>query len=168
MRLSRERTETLFRLHAKEQGLGISDLERLGDFAYRVTLDGETLNALVLSRSWDYWEYRLSFAAPTVSLVICSQHDSCLPVRVLEVGSSGYCYAARDLPRDAAPPGAKRTCKTARVFVGALLSGDQQAFNALAQMHSSSQKRYRRRMEHLLTEKRVGNQLFISPELQSA
>ena len=174
MRLSRERTDTLFRLHAKEQGLGIRRLVRLGEFAYEVTLQDEdthqdkTHYALVLSRSWDYWEYRLSFSAPAVSLVICSRHDSCLPIRVLEVGSSGYCYAPRDLPRDADPAGTRRTRKTALIFVGALLSGDQQAFDALDRMHLSSRKRYRRRLEQLLTDNRVGRPLHIVKELQHA
>ena len=177
MRLSRERTDTLFQLHAKRQGLKIRELVRLGDFTYHIRMmvedkkgneHEETFKALVLTSSWDYWEYRLSFSAPAVSLIICSKHDSCLPVRVLEVGNTGYNFAPRELPEDAPVPGGTRTKRTARFFLGALLSGEQQAFNALKNMHPSSQKRYRYRMEQLLTEKRVGHQLFVVPVLQSA
>lgn len=165
--LTRDRTDTLFRLHARNQGLGISTLERLGEYTYRMALDGQEFYVLVLSRSWDYWEYRLAFSAPLVSLIVCSKHDTCLPISVLEIGSSGYRYGPRELPKDAPALGSKRTKRTARMFLGALLSGDQQAFDALERMHLSSQKRYRRRLSALLTEKRGGHQLSVLPALQA-
>jgi hypothetical protein len=167
MKLSRERTDTLFRIHVSEGGLkDISNLVKLDKFTYQLVRDGVTHRALVLSRSWDYWEYRLSRSAPAVSMVICSKHDTCLPVAVLEVGSSGYTYGPRELPLDHHKD-APRTPKTALVFLGALLCGDQQAFDKLHQMHPSSQKRCRRRLSRLLTENRLGNQLIISKALQS-
>jgi len=167
MRLSRDRTDTLFRIHVAQGGLrDITDLKKLGKYTYQLRRDGESHRAIVLSRSWDYWEYRLSNSAPAISLVICSKHDSCLPVSVLEVGSSGYTYGPRDLPLDH-DKHAKRTRKTALVFLGALLCGDQQAFDALSRMHPSSQKRYRRRLNDLLSKKREGHQLYVPPALRA-
>ena len=167
MRLSRDRTDTLFRTQAAQGGLkDIANLVKLDKYTYQLTQQGVSYRAIVLSRSWDFWEYRLSSAAPAVTLVVCSTHDSCLPVSVLEVGSSGYTYAPRDLPLDF-EPNAPRTWKTALVFLGALLCGDQQAFNKLSQMHPSSQRRCRCRLNRLLSDKREGHQLSISPALQA-
>jgi hypothetical protein len=171
MRLSRDRTDTLFRTHVAEGGLtDITDLVKLDKYTYQVTqkVSGQevTYCAIVLSQSWDYWDYRLSNSAPAITMVVCSKHDTCLPVAVLEVGSSGYTYGPRDLPLDH-DKDAPRSWKTALVFLGALLCGDQQAFNKLSQMHPSSQKRCRLRLNRLLTEKREGHQLSVSPALQA-
>jgi hypothetical protein len=167
MKLSRERTDTLFRVHVAEGGLAdITDLVKLDKFTYQLVRAGVTHRALVLARSWDYWEYRLSRSAPAVSMVICSTHDSCLSVPVLEVGSSGRTYGPRERPLDYVQ-GARHTRKTALVFIGALLCGEQAAFNALSQMHPSAQRRYRDRLNGLLTPRREGHQLAISKELKS-
>lgn len=166
MRLSRDRTDTLFRIHVAEGGLAdITNLVKLDEFTYQLIREGVTHRALVLSRSWDYWEYRLSRSAPAVSMVICSKHDTCLSMPVLEVGSSGRTYGPRERPLDYVQ-GAPHTRKTALVFLGALLCGEQAAFNALSQMHPSSQKRYRQRLNGLLTMKREGRQLSIAKVLQ--
>lgn len=165
MKFSRERTDILFRIHAFS--LGITKLEKLPEpFHYRVTLTGgEELRALILSCSWDYWEYRLKLAAPALDLIVCSEHDSCVPVRTMELGSSGYTYAARELPHSYRP-GAKRTKKTALIFLGALLSGDQEAFDLLKQLPPSTRKRYQHRLKGLLTEKPIGHPLTVAHEFK--
>jgi hypothetical protein len=167
VRFSRDRTDTLFRTHVAQGGLrDIADLVKLDKYTYQLTQNGVSHRAIVLSRSWDYWEYRLSSSAPAISMVVCSKHDSCLPVAVLEVGSSGYTYGPRDLPLDH-DKDAPRTWKTAQVFLGALLCGDQQAFDKLSRMHPSSQRRCRNRLNRLLNEKREGHQLAVSEALQA-
>lgn len=166
MRLSRERTDTLFRLHAT--GLGITGIEALeAPFTYRVTMKGTEYLAVVLSHSWEYWEHRLQLRAPRLSLVICSKHDTCLPVHTLELGSSGYHFVPKELPKDVDPRSPKRTWRTALVFTGALLSGDQQAFDALEKMHPSSRKRYQRKMKGLLTKNRQGHPLKVAATLKA-
>jgi hypothetical protein len=177
MKLSRERTDTLFKIHAKNLQDVTKVVELEEPFTYQVTIqveekrDGQTIRqsktlmALVFSCSWDYWEYRIALSAPAVALVICSEHNTCLPIDVLEIGSTGYHYPPREM-KNAPAPGELRTKRTARYFVGALLSGSQRAFNELETMHPSSQVRYRRRLEQMLTKKRVGHPLSIAKELQ--
>ncbi len=159
MRLSREQTDALLHLHATS--LQISNLTEVDQhpFTYQLEYRGQIYTACVLSRSWDYWEHRLGVHAPHLSMLIVSKHDSCLPIPVLEIGSEGYFYKEKERPKFF-DPRARRTKKTALVFLGALLSGDQQAFDALKRMHISSRKRCKRRLEGLL-EERPGRPLLV-------
>lgn len=104
--------------------------------------DRESWRALILARSSDYWHQRVHLRRTgRPELVICYEHDTCLPCAVLAL-DEGWLYKACELPHWYTP--AKRVTKRGcMVFLGQLLSGDDAGFQQFNDPSFPRTTRYR-------------------------
>lgn len=102
---------------------------------------------LFLATSTEYWTLRAR-PNPASSLVVCWEHNSCLPCPTLSL-QEGYCYDAYELPKWFSLEG-KLTRKSAPVFRGALLAGLQEAYQRLSALPRSTRRRYEREVQTML------------------
>lgn len=114
----------------------------------------EAYTAWLCERSSDYWTERVHLLDIDghINLVVCLKHDSCLPLRVLAL-DTGTLYGARNTPAWYTPE--KRTTWTgSAVFLGQLLSGVAEAYQALDTLPRSTRYRYLARVKSTLKGKR--------------
>ena len=75
-------------LLARRDNYHISEIRHTGGRAYSLIMEGRTYRAVILSRSFDFYEMRYHLGKRVPDLVICFQHDSVLPIEVLSLKSS--------------------------------------------------------------------------------
>ena len=152
--MKRAETLNLFLSHAPALHVA---LERVySTYCLGVSITGQSYRALVLARSRDFWLQRIHLHRTRPSLVICYQHDTCLPCAALAL-DEGYLYEGCELPHWYAPP--KRcTARGHMVLLGQLLSGVDAGFQQLEQLPRSTRYRYLARMKQLM-QNRAGRPL---------
>ena len=124
--------------------------EQLGKWTFAITMRGEPYIAHVLVKSFDYYEQRLHLRRDErpITLLVCQQHTTCVPVRV-EVLSFPGSYEPYQLP--VAYLRANRgTVLGKQVLLGQLLSGAIDQTQAFADVARSTRFLYLARMKHLL------------------
>lgn len=109
---------------------------------WRVEMDAKELYAVSLVRSSDYWKHRLHLTAKHVSMVICVQHDTILPVPCLAL-LEGWSYEAHKEPRTFQA----RNRYTSYVVIGALLCGLESWFQGVQALPTGTKYRYLARIQ---------------------
>jgi len=152
--MDRRETLNLFLSHAP--ALHIT-LERVySTYSLEVEITGQSYRALVLPRSSDFWLQRIHLHRTRPTMVICFQHDTCLPCAALAL-DEGYLYEACELPHWYAPE--KRFTKRGHmVLLGQLLAGVESGFQQLATLPQSTRYRYLARMKRFM-QNRAGRPL---------
>ncbi len=93
------RTETLNLFLSHAPALHIALLRVYSSYCLEVEITGQPYRALVLARSRDFWLQRIHLHRTRPTLVICYQHDTCLPCAALALDqlprSTRYRYLAR-------------------------------------------------------------------------
>jgi len=101
-----------------------------------------------LTRSSEYWSYRLHLQRTTPGLIVCYRHESVVPVHMLAL-EDGRDYDPEDLPGKYATleaVKAEHSRYAAKLFLGALLCGKKTAHDLLLKMPESTRRRYEYRM----------------------
>jgi hypothetical protein len=159
MLLDRDRVLSLLISHA--EALRVHIVKAHHQYVLTLEVAGVSYRACLLSRSSDYYEKRMNLQPRPVSLLICAEHDSCVPLSVLAL-DEGYQYAPREVPHWYTPE--KRfTTRGSRVFLGQLLCGMQAAFDELDDRHKMSRAtkyRYLARLRAYLKRKQ-GRQIAV-------
>jgi hypothetical protein len=141
-RQRREQAAYHFELQAER--LYLSVLQRLTNYRYRVrdTLRGVELTAMVLSHTFDFYEYRLNKGKQRVDLLIVQQHNAVVPLPVLCLADSRF-YDPGQPPATTARPGARRrNAEERRLLLSKLLLGLESATDELARLSPRSRRRY--------------------------
>lgn len=137
-----------------DQALARLFAEHLALMPYRIAEDQiETpqwgkLRMVFLPSSREFWalpRFRAQTNASRDLLVICWQHNSCLPVPCLAL-NEGYCYDRYELPHGFSLK-APFTKRSSSIFLGALLAGRQEAYEELARMPRATRARYMARVQ---------------------
>jgi len=84
-------------LLARRDNYDIREIHHISGRAYSLVMAGRTYNAVILPRSFDFYEMRYHLAKHVPDLVICHQHDTVLPVSCLSL-KSGRIADPYDLP----------------------------------------------------------------------
>lgn len=157
MKMNRAQTYGLFLSHL--EALKISITRVYASYCFQITIaPDESYRSLVLARSSDYWQQRIHLQRKRPELVICSEHDTCLPCAVLAL-DEGYQYQPYDLPHWYSPE-KRGSARGSTVLLGQLLSGSEAGFQHLETLPRSTRYRYLARMSHLI-QNRVGRPLIV-------
>ena len=152
--MDRGQTLNLFLTHS--QALHVTLEKVYTSYSLEVAVEGKPYRALILSHSSEYWKQRLHLHRRQPGLVICYQHDTCLPCAALAL-DEGYLYAERELPHWYAP--SKRfTRRGHMVLLGQLLAGVEAGFQQLATLPRSTRYRYLAEMKRYM-QNRIGRPL---------
>ena len=144
--MDRGQTLNLFLTHS--QALHVTLDTVYSSYSLQVSVEGKPYRALVLSASSEYWRQRVHLQRQRPDLLICYQHDSCVPCTVLAL-DEGYLYEACELPHWYTPD--KRfTTRGHLVLLGQLLSGVEAGFVQVATLPRSTRYRYLAEMKRLM------------------
>lgn len=75
-------------LITRRDNYAISEIHHISGRSYSLVMNGRKYNAVILSRSFDFYEMRYHLGKRLPDLVICFQHDTVLPIEVLSLKSS--------------------------------------------------------------------------------
>ncbi|HTD20449.1 MAG TPA: hypothetical protein VK667_13070 [Ktedonobacteraceae bacterium] len=84
-------------LLARRENYGISEIAHISGRAYNLIMNGRTYKAVVLPRSFDFYEMRYHIAKRVPELIICFVHDTVVPVACLSL-KSGRIALPYELP----------------------------------------------------------------------
>ncbi len=103
--------------------------------------------AWLCERSSEYHHHRVSVLDVNhiVTLVICHKHDSVLPVAVIDLSARQRCDAFQ--PPHWYRPEMRAARRGSSVFLGQLICGIKSAYEQLATLPPSTQRRYRARVK---------------------
>src|SRR5260370_42558313 len=93
--MEREQTLNLFLTHS--QALHVELAKVYTSYSLEGSVEGKPYRALILSHSSEYWKQRLHLHRRLPELVICYQHDTCLPCAGLALHEA-YLYSPGELP----------------------------------------------------------------------
>jgi hypothetical protein len=164
----RSRHEILSMLQSSAFSTGVSILNDGPGHRLRVQYQrGETnrpFDCVVLVRSSQWFRYRLNVFAELdgIEMVICARHDSCLPVPVWSVEEARvYNPGETAVPLSTLLDVKVRGSKYGHLlFIAAILSGHQEALDALAQLPRSTRYRIQAQVR-AYANLRPGNKLKI-------
>jgi hypothetical protein len=72
-------------LLGRRENYNISEIAHSSGRAYSLIMGGRQYNAVVLPRSFDFYEMRYHIAKKVPDMIICHQHDTVVPVAVLSM-----------------------------------------------------------------------------------
>lgn len=75
-------------LITRRENYGITEIHHISGRSYSLVMGGRTYRAVILSRSFDFYEMRYHLGKRLPDLVICHQHDTVLPIEVLSLKAS--------------------------------------------------------------------------------
>ena len=137
------RRDAAYQFELQASRLGFSILRRLPNYQYRLhdRASERELDALVLSCTFDFYEYRLNRGNHRVDLLIVQEHDAVAPIPVVSMSDS----------REFAPGAHRASARLCihhrnrlekQIFVSQLLVGVKEAQETLAAMPGRSRRRY--------------------------
>jgi hypothetical protein len=143
-------TDVLYLFLARVDNYGVTNVAHIRGRAYSVTMNGRTYNAVVLPNSFSFYEKRYHLAKSRPDLVICFQHDSCLPVPVLSM-KAGRLAQKYDLPSGITDVERQRHRSKvgSRVLLGMYLCGMREAQELVNKFEPTTRKRYMQRAKDL-------------------
>ena len=152
--MDRGQTLNLFLTHS--QALHVTLEKVYTSYSLEVLVEGKPYRALILSHSSEYWKQRLHLHKRRPALLICYQHDTCVPCTVLAL-DEGYLYETSELPHWYSP---EKRCTTRghMVLLGQLLVGVEAGFQQLATLPRSTKYRYLAEMKRFM-QNRTGRPL---------
>ncbi len=124
--------------------------EQLGKWTFAVILRGEPYIAHVVVSSFDYYERRvhLRHDERPITLLICGQHTTCVPVHIEAVFSLPQSYDPYQLPA-AYTPEKRGTMLGKRVVLGQLICQTIEPEEAFAPCAPSTRFAYLAKMKQL-------------------
>jgi hypothetical protein len=75
-------------LITRRDNYALSEIHHISGRAYSLVMNGRKYNAVIVSRSFDFYQLRYHIAKRVPDLLICFQHDTVLPIEVLSLKSS--------------------------------------------------------------------------------
>lgn len=148
-RQKRARVAQQFAIQAGAWSLTV--VKRLPNFCYVLYDESRQVQAraIILTSSWDYFEYRLYRGKKAFDLVIVQDHNAALPHPVISL-ETGREYLPGALPEQARPGAKRRNHEEVRLFVSRLLLGLAGANEELQQMPTRTRQRYQQRCRQYL------------------
>lgn len=147
-------TDVLRMFLARRDNYGVGSITPLHGRFYDVEMNGERYTAVVLAHSFAYYMLRYHLAQVRPTLVICSVHDTVLPVPVLstKVGNFANAY---ELPEEITDIEHQRTSRLgSQVLLGMYISGMKAAQTIVNGLPTSTKNRYLRKATLLGKRKR--------------
>lgn len=139
-------------LLARRDNYHISEIHHISGRAYSLIMGGRTYRAVILSRSFDFYEMRYHLGKRVPDLVICFTHDTVIPVTCLSLKASRIAMPL-DLPAHITNVEAQRhRSKTgSQVLLGMYLCGMQDAQRIIhhKDFPKTTRKRYLQRAKEL-------------------
>lgn len=84
-------------LLARRENYSITDIQHISGRAYSIVMRGRKYNAVILPRSFDFYEMRYHIAKRVPEMIICFVHDTVVPIACLSL-KSGRIALPYDLP----------------------------------------------------------------------
>ena len=139
---------------ARTDNYAVSHLSFLHGRLYQVTMQGESYTAVVLISSFAYYEKRYHIAKRRPTLVICFEHTTVLPVKVLSM-RAGNLAEPYELPQEITDLERQRRGKLgSQVLLGMYISGMKVAQTIINDLPDTTRKRYLKKVEALGKRKR--------------
>lgn len=152
-------------LLARRDNYSIAGIEHFQGRIYTLTMAGEYHRAVVLSRSFEYYERRYHLAEQPPTLIVCFAHDTVVPVTVLSL-RAGHLANPYELPAAIRDVASQRFGKVgSQVLIGQYISGVRTAQEYVGQLPDTTRKRYLLRVRELGRRKRgkpVGKAVHLS------
>jgi hypothetical protein len=134
--------DVLRMLLARRENYAISQVAHVKGRMYRLVMNGEYYNAVVLLSSFQFYELRYHIAETVPSLVICQDHNTVLSIPVLSM-RAGNLAKAYELPEDIVNIAEQRATKTgSQVLLGQYISGVKSAQSYVNALPVTTRKRY--------------------------
>lgn len=142
----------------------VDTIRHVSGRAYSITISGRTYRAVILSRSFDFYEMRYHLGKHVPDLIICHTHDTVVPIAVLSL-KSGRIASPYDLPAHITNVETQRhRSKTgSQVLLGMYLCGMKAAQNIIhdKDFPPTTRKRYLQRAKEL-SNRRPGRPVSIA------
>jgi hypothetical protein len=139
---------------ARADNYAVKDVSHIRGRAYSLTMAGQQYNAVVLFKSFQYYElgYQLAKLKPTI--IICYQHNTVVPIPVLSL-KAGRHAKAYELPEEITDIEQQRFTKTgSRVLLGMYISGVRFAQDLVKDLRPTTKARYLQKAKDLSRRKR--------------
>ena len=145
---NREEVAALFREHAP--GLEINIVHACSRVCFDIEIDGAAYRAGVVSSTYDYYTSRLHLLQHDMTLLVVYEHNTYVDLPVLSL-EEGYLYAPKERPHWYDPEVPTHTRKSAKVVVGGLLAGVDEAYARLQTMKRTTRLAYMARLSNYLS-----------------
>ena len=127
---------------ARRENYSVSNIAHLHGDMWHIAMGEQSYTAVVLLKSFDYYVKRYHLAKQAPTLVICFQHNTCLPIRALAL-KEGEITEAFELPTVITDIETQRATKLGhKVLMGMYLSGMRLAQDIIRDLPPTSRKRY--------------------------
>ena len=127
---------------ARRENYNVSDIRHLHGDMWHVTMEGKPYTAVVLLKSFEYYEKRYHLAKEVPTLVLCFQHNTALPIHALAL-REGEFTKPFELPTEITDIEVQRVTKQGhKVLLGMYLSGMKIAQDMVRNLPPTTRKRY--------------------------
>jgi len=75
-------------LLARRDNYHVDEIHHISGRAYSITIAGRTYRAIIVTRSFDFYEMRYHLGKRVPDLIICYQHDTVVPIAALSLKAS--------------------------------------------------------------------------------
>jgi hypothetical protein len=136
-------------LLARRDNYDISHIARVKGRIYHLVMADQHYNAVVLPSSFDYYQRRYHLAKVPPTMCICLIHDTVLTIPCLSLLKGNFAHAY-DLPEQITDVESQRKSPLgSRVLLGMYLCGMRVAQEMVADLPTTTRKRYIRRAQAL-------------------
>ncbi len=149
VRQKREAAAYQFEIQADKLNLTIVGLMTNYRYAIKDNYLGVELTAMVLSCSFDFYEYHINQGKQRINLLIVQRHNAVVPLRVIEL-TTGNDYDPGATPVIKRQRVKRRNSEEVRLFVSQLLLGLEAAEKELLTMPARTRQRYIQRCHEYL------------------
>lgn len=149
------RQQAAYHFELQAHRLYLSVHKRLPNYRYILVdeTSGRELLALVLTHTFDFYEYRLHRSKQHLDLLIVQQHDAAAPLKVIALDSSEE-FEPGIVPAVSRPNAKRPSHRETLLLVSKLLLGLDSAKEELARMHPRTRQRYLQRCKQYLRPRR--------------
>ena len=133
---------------ARRENYAVLSVRHLHGDMWHIVMAGQAYTAVVLLKSFDYYEKRYHLAKEEVpTFVLCFHHNTVLPIRALAL-REGEITEPYELPTEITDLETQRATKRGhKVLMGMYLSGMRVAQDMVKALPATSRKRYLREAE---------------------
>ncbi len=147
-------TDVLRMFLARRENYAVSHVTYLQGRVYSVTMQGVNYRAVVLCSSFEFFEKRYHIAQEVPNLIICFEHTTVVPVKVLSL-RLGNLAQPYELPEAIYDLEQQRKRKLgSQVLLGMYISGIKRAQTLVNALPPTTRKRYLDKVEALGKRKR--------------
>ena len=139
---------------ARSDNYAVKDITHIRGRAYSLTMEGKHYNAVVLYKSFQYYEMRYHLAKEKPTFIVCYQHNTVVPIPVLSL-KAGRLAEKYELPEEIEDIIDQRRTKTGtRVLLGMYISGMRFAQDLVKDLPDTTKARYLQKAKELSHRKR--------------